>query len=107
MRIALILVAVLALAGGLGWNALSSFNHFKTVERRFDGRCAPVTGIVGPEDIKIDARARRAFISSTDRRDPQARGAVYAFDLANPLAQSAWRDRTMGAPADFRPHGLD
>ncbi len=107
MRIALILVAVAALAAGFGWNALNSFNHFATVERRFDGRCAPVTGIVGPEDIKIDARARRAFISSTDRRDPSARGAIYVFDLANPLAQSAWRDRTMGAPAEFRPLGVD
>ena len=107
MRIALILVAVLALAGGFGWSALDAFNHFNTVERRFDGRCAPVTGIVGPEDIKIDARARRAFISSADRRDPRARGAVYVFDLANPLAESAWRDRTRGAPAEFRPLGLD
>ena len=107
MRIAIILVALLALAGGFGWNALNGFNHFATVERQFGGRCAPVSGIVGPEDIKIDAAARRAFISSTDRRAPGARGAIYAFDLANPLAESGWRDRTMGAPAEFRPLGVD
>ena len=107
MRIAVFLVVLLALAGGFGWRALHGFNHFATVERAFGGRCAPVSGIVGPEDIKIDAGARRAFISSADRRAPGARGAIYVFDLANPLAESGWRDRTMGAPAAFRPMGID
>lgn len=108
MRIAVFLfVFFITSAGGVGLYALNSFNYFSTVERDFSGQCAPVSGIVGPEDIKIDAAERRAYISSTDRRALGERGAIYAFDLANPLAESAWRDRTMGEPAEFRPLGVD
>lgn len=107
MRIAVFLVVFFILAGGVGLNALNSFNYFSTVEREFEGQCAPVSGIVGPEDIKIDAGERRAFISSADRRALETRGAIYVFDLANPLAESGWRDRTMGAPEAFRPLGID
>ena len=107
MRFAVFLVVFFVLAGAAVFNALSAFNHFSEVERDFAGRCAPVAGIEGPEDIHVDADARRAFISSLNRRDPEARGAIYVFDLANPLAQSGWRDRTRGVPEDFRPLGID
>lgn len=107
MRIAVFLVVFFILAGGVGLNALNSFNYFSTVEREFEGQCAPVSGIVGPEDIKIDAGERRAFISSADRRALETRGAIHVFDLGNPLAESGWRDRTMGAPEVFRPLGID
>ena len=107
MRLAVFLIVLIVLAGLVAANGLRSFNHFAAVERDFDGRCAAVSGIVGPEDIQIDSAARRAFISSLDRRDDAARGAIHVFDIDNPLAQSGWRDRTGGLPEIFRPLGLD
>jgi arylesterase/paraoxonase len=87
---------------------LYSFNQFDRVAASFDGTCAPVTGIAGPEDIQIDPKTRRAYISSFDRRseDKAARGGVFVFSIDDPLADEAWRDRTNGMPEKFAPLGL-
>jgi len=104
LRFGVLIIAVFAAAVSA---MLNSFNHFGSVESRFAGICTPVAGIPGPEDIQIDASRRRAFISSLDRRAaPDQRGAIYAVSIDNPLASSSWRDRTMGAPAAFRPLGI-
>jgi len=107
MRIAGFFVVLLLLAGAGVYGGLRSFNHFGEIERVFDGQCAPVRGIAGPEDIHIDPRRARAFISSLDRRANDARGAIHIFDLDNPLSEAGWRDRTGGEPAQFQPLGLD
>lgn len=107
MRVAVFFAVLLLLAGGVTVGGLHSFNHFDDVERSFEGRCEPVQGIAGPEDIQIDASRGRALISSLDRRAKAARGAIHIFDLDNPLSESGWRDRTGGAPAQFKPLGLD
>lgn len=101
-----LLVLLLFLAAG-AWIRLQSFNHFASLEPVALNHCAPVTGIVGPEDIRIDLTSGRAFISSLDRRDAAARGAIHVFDVADPLSAAAWRDRTNGSPKDFKPLGLD
>jgi len=106
MRFAAFLLVLIALIGGYGYATLRSFNHFETIERSFAGKCAPVAGIAGPEDLQIDAVTGRAFISSLDRRKEGARGAIHIFDVDDPLSDSAWRDRTGGVPADFQPLGL-
>ena len=97
-------------AAGYGAYSLNSFNHFDKIEDRFAGSCSPVTGIAGPEDIQIDETARRAFVSSLDRRALQSgeevRGAVFSVNVDDPLDRSGWRDRTGGIPADFEPLGL-
>lgn len=75
----------------------------------FAGDCTPVTGIVGPEDLEIDDLGRRAFISSIDAEsndERPTRGGIYVFSVDDPLADGAWRDRTGGAPARFRPIGV-
>ena len=95
-------------AAGVGiWLILNGFNHFARVAHDFDGSCAPVSGIAGPEDMAVDHASGRVFISSLDRRDPEARGAVHLFDPADPLAAGGWRDITGGEPAAFRPLGID
>ena len=107
MRFSVFLVIVLGLVGVGVAAGLNSFNHFNKIEHAFAGRCEPVRGVPGPEDIQIDTRHSRAFISSLDRRVDGARGAIHIFDLNDPLAAGGWRDRTNGAPEDFWPYGLD
>lgn len=107
MRFWLFLLALLlVLAAGVGIR-LQSFNQFTALEPIELNSCAPVTGIIGPEDIHIDGGSGRAFISSLDRRSEEARGAIHLFDIADPLSTGAWRDRTNGVPARFKPLGLD
>ncbi len=102
------LALLLALAGGAVVFTLYSFNHFKDVENRFAGSCAPVTGVAGPEDIETTLSSRRAFVSSLDRRaGADARGAIYSVLIDDPLDSENWRDRTFGAPGKFRPLGLN
>lgn len=103
--IVILLLLVVAAAASLA-GVLFSFNHFDEIERAFDGRCTPVTGIPGPEDIALTPDRDRAFISSLDRRASDARGAIHAFDVTDFLADGAWRDMTDGAPEIFQPLGL-
>lgn len=111
MRFSLLAGAVLlllALGGGTLAFTLLSFNHFKVVEDRFDGRCSPVAGVAGPEDIEPAPSLGRAFVSSLDRRaGPLARGSIFAVLIDDPLDSENWRDRTAGVPEDFRPLGLN
>ncbi len=107
MRFWLFLSAlVLLAAGGVGLN-LHSFNHFAAIEPAHLAACTPVTGIPGPEDIQVHEQSRQAFISSLDRRQNDARGAIHVFNLDDPLASDGFRDRTGGTPAAFRPLGID
>lgn len=88
---------------------LDAFHQFSRVDDAFDGSCTPVNGIAGPEDVQIAHGARRAFISSYDRRQEEGagqRGAVYAFNIDDPLDASSWKDRTLGKPKRFEPHGI-
>ena len=89
-----------------GWSVLSSFNHFRDVERDFAGQCIPVNGLEGPEDLQIDNARGRFFVSSRDRRDEQSRGAIHLFDIGDPLSDAGWRDRTGGVPEAFQPLGI-
>ncbi|MEM8772662.1 MAG: SMP-30/gluconolactonase/LRE family protein [Pseudomonadota bacterium] len=104
--IAILLILIGAIAAAI-FGVLRSFGHFSDISREFSGLCTPVTGVVGPEDISIDAAGARAFISSLDRRDPNARGAIHMVDPQDPLADGGWRDLTGGVPEAFRPLGLD
>lgn len=102
------LVLLIAMAGGTVAITFYSFNHFKDVEERFDGSCSPVTGVAGPEDIEISPSLGRALVSSLDRRAGEdARGAIYAVQINDPLDSENWRDRTAGVPEKFRPLGLN
>jgi len=107
MRFVAFIVVLFVLAGAAAYATLNSFNYFDDVEHSFAGQCTPVAGIAGPEDIQIDNARARVYISSLDRRADDARGAIHMFDISDPLGAEGWRDLTMGAPADFKPLGLD
>ncbi len=107
MRFAAFLLFLVLLAGGAITWSLLSFNHFSEIERSFEGRCTPVAGIAGPEDIQVDARRGRVFISSLNRREEEGRGGIHVFKLSDPLNEAGWRDVTNGQPAGFRPLGID
>jgi arylesterase/paraoxonase len=88
---------------------LDTFRQFSRVDNAFEGSCTPVNGIAGPEDVQIDPATRRAFISSFDMRQDDGtkpRGAIYAFNISDPLDASSWKDRTLGKPRRFEPHGI-
>ena len=107
MRLAVIFLFLIGAAAlGIGLTLLS-FNQFGAVTREVAGRCAPVAGVAGPEDMAVDRARGLVFVSSLDRRDPEARGAIHIFDPADPLAAQGWRDMSNGAPEDFEPLGLD
>lgn len=106
MRFVAILLVLLGIAGASVWRTLNSFNQFDTITREFAGRCTPVTGVAGPEDLALDPSRGLVFISSLDRRDPEARGGVHIVDPSDPLAAGGWRDMTGGEPSAFKPLGL-
>jgi len=87
---------------------LDKGGEFRTIDAHFAGRCTAIGGVVGAEDIVIDHKAKRAWISSDDRRawaaGNPARGVLYAYDLGSTAAQPI--DATPPAPLDFHPHGM-
>ena len=96
---AMLIVAAL----GFGLRSLVAVGVFTHVKPGFSGRCKTVTGIVGPEDLQIDAQDGLVFISATNRRatHPDPRDGLYTMSLA-----SGRLTRLSGTPADFHPHGL-
>lgn len=106
MRFLFFLALLVAAGVAYVFFTLRAFNHFDTVERSFAGKCEPVNGLPGPEDIQVDEKGERAFISSLDRSKSEARGSVHVFAINDPLDADGWRDRTGGVPEDFRPLGL-
>ncbi|MBY0423127.1 MAG: SMP-30/gluconolactonase/LRE family protein [Parvularculaceae bacterium] len=101
-------LALFAVAAGV-YVTLDAFNEFKPLQTgTFKGVCAPVTGVPGPEDVQIEMGRKRVFVSSFDRLTggAGARGAIYAFNIDDPLDASSWVDRTQGVPKKFEPHGV-
>ena len=106
MRIFALLLVLVALIGAAIGGLLQTFGHFRSIEREFTGQCLPVTGVSGPEDMAIVRNNGLVFISSLERRMPEARGAIHLFNPANPLAAGGWQDVTNGSPETFRPLGI-
>jgi arylesterase / paraoxonase len=108
-RVAITLIAtvlILALAGA--WRILESHGFFTSVLPGFAGKCRAVASATGPEDIAIDARAKIAFLSATDRparsaQKPSAGDGLYSYDYTKPGAVPV---KLAGVPADFHPHGI-
>ena len=73
----------------------------------FAGQCQTIEGIIGAEDITIDAQGM-AFLSATDRRaviaGKKTRGRIAQLDLTQ--SSPVLRDITPDSPSDFRPHGI-
>ena len=109
-RRATLLVGLLLAAVWAGWwlDRYRWSGGFRTVTPHFAGRCRPVEGVPGPEDLLIDAASGIAYISSYDRAAAAAGkavpGAIYAYDLNR--ADAAPKNLTPRATPDFRPHGI-
>ncbi|MEZ5896016.1 MAG: hypothetical protein R3C40_01355 [Parvularculaceae bacterium] len=110
MRISVLLRGaglVVTLAAAVVVSTLYSFNHFRAYESRFDGRCEPVAGVDGAEDLQFAPSLGKVFLSSLDpRKSTSTRGEILAISVSDPLAADNWRDRTAGQPAKFRPLGV-
>lgn len=108
-RLWLIAFALVALLG-LGFLIRIAWigGLFTRIAPHFAGRCRLVDGPVGTEDVTIDARAGRAYISAADRRAEMAGapkpGAIWAYDLGG-VGQIPV-NLTADAGLYFQPHGI-
>ena len=100
-----VIVTVGAIA--LALRTLTAFGVFSDMTPSFNGTCAPVAGIIGPEDLQIDARDRLVFVSATNRRvfpeHPDRQDGLYTMSLDHP---EAGLTKLAGTPRDFHPHGI-
>jgi arylesterase / paraoxonase len=103
-------VAVVGVLSFTWFRTAARAGEFTTLVPVFDGKCTDVGFLPGSEDIVLDRKAGRMFISSDDRRAFAAgtpkRGAIYALPVEGAEAISQRVDRTKGVPAAFHPHGL-
>ena len=100
-------VVVVALLTGT-FRLLESHGAFTEVKPGFAGTCRPVNGVVGPEDVAIDAQDKIAFVSATNRParasgKPSPGDGLYAY---NYLQAEAKLVKLAGTPSDFHPHGI-
>lgn len=108
-RILLGIVALLVLVVG-GWFLRLAWlgGAFRSIEPHFDGHCRLVEGPVGAEDLTIDSRNGRAYLSATDRRAAMAGapqpGGIWAYDLDQPGALPV--NLTPDATLYLQPHGI-
>jgi arylesterase/paraoxonase len=81
---------------------------FRSIEPHFAGHCRLIDGPVGAEDLTIDSRNGRAYLSATDRRAAMAGapkpGGIWAYDLDRPDAAPV--NLTPDATIYFQPHGI-
>ena len=81
---------------------------FTRIHPHFAGHCRLIDGPVGPEDITINQRTGRAYISASDRRALMAGravpGAIWSYDLTSVAATPV--NLTPDAGIEFQPHGI-
>jgi arylesterase/paraoxonase len=101
---ALLLLAVGVFVGRILWLG----GAFARITPHFDGTCRLIDGPVGAEDVTINQRTGRAYLSASDRRARAAGrpvpGAIWAYDLTTPNAVPV--NLTPDADVDFQPHGI-
>ncbi len=99
-------VLLLALAGFIV-KTLADAGQFKHLTPHFAGRCAPVSGMPGAEDITFHPTLGYAYVSSDDRRATQAgrpvQGGIYRYD---PGSDAPPVLLTGAFPHPFHPHGI-
>ncbi len=99
---------VFVACAGFALYVYSNAGQFRTITAAGNVQCDTVTGVVGAEDILVDAPAKRAFVSVDDRRATMAgkpvRGRIAMVDLTRDKLVPV--DVTGDQPVDFHPHGL-
>jgi len=108
--IAIILLVLTLIAGGLLLKTYYDAGEFKEIETTYQGKCQRVSGVLSSEDIAIDQETGTAFISSTDWRNlwssgkKAGQGAIYGLDLNSP--NSDLIHLTADFAKEFNPHGI-
>lgn len=86
---------------------LNAAGEFTSFTAGFAGTCKPLGGVIGPEDLQVDAKDGLVFVSATDRYarpgHPSRTDGLYTFSLDRPEAGFV---KLSGTPRDFHPHGL-
>ncbi len=100
-------IVVVAMLTG-AFRLLESHGAFTPMKPDFLGICSAAGGVMGPEDIAIDAQDGIAFVSATDRpalarHKPSPQDGLYAYSY---LRLGAKPLKLAGAPADFHPYGI-
>lgn len=103
-----LVLALVVVAAGLFVRTLWNAGWFDEVPPDTTLACTVHPAPDGPEDIVIDRASGMVFVSAYDRRRAFAgepvRGDIYALHFAMPGIAPA--PVTVGAPGDFRPHGI-
>ena len=101
-------VSVVLLLAGAVVRILWLGGAFRRIKPHFAGECRLIDGPVGAEDITINQRSGRAYISASDRRASAAGrpvpGAIWAYDLTDSDAPPV--NLTPDAGIEFQPHGI-
>jgi arylesterase / paraoxonase len=107
-RILVTLLILSLLVAAWVFDLLWSAGQFKTIEPHFAGKCNPVVGLIGAEDITIHPQTGIAYISACDRRavsnGQPGNGGIYAYDLNRAAPEPVLL--TPDAAKDFQPHGI-
>ena len=107
-RIILIILAALILAGlaRSAFVVIPASGALRAVKPAGLDQCEPLDIAAGTEDVAIDRKTGRVFVSASDRRSGAMNpdNGVYAFQLDDP--EASLRRVSADAPADFRPHGI-
>lgn len=108
-RAVLVMLGLLvALAGAFALRLLWIGGAFTRIKPHFAGHCRLVEGPVGPEDLTIDAPARRALVSASDRRALMAGrpvpGGIWSYPL-DPI-DAVPVNLTPDAGIYLQPHGI-
>ncbi len=99
-----VLLLVVVMAGRVLYVMVPASGIFATLEPVLVESCTRVDVASGTEDVTIDPDTRLAFVSASERRDPELpAGGIYAFQLD---AASMPQRVSVDAPEDFRPHGI-
>jgi arylesterase/paraoxonase len=103
-----VLLALLALVAGFLLRLAWLGGMFTRIKPHFAGHCRLIEGPVGPEDLTIDAPARRAIISASDRRAMFAGkpvpGGIWSYPL-DPV-DAVPVNLTPDAGLYLQPHGI-
>lgn len=99
-------VAAALISGFILVRVKARMGDFTTLKPHFEGACVRALNLPGAEDMAIDRKARRVWVSSDDRRKPGGRGAIYLMPLDGFQSAPMRIDVTLGQPKDFHPHGI-
>ena len=99
---------LVCLVAAWGLHTVWMAGEFTAIAPHFNGTCEPVGGVVGAEDLALDRRGSRVFISAIDRRGDAERqaatGALWSLDLSDDKARP--NRQTHGLRFPFHPHGI-